>query len=60
MFTFKWKERGGPPVIVPTRRGFGSTIIETVTPSDMGGTANLSFQPNGLVFELEAPLPKTA
>ncbi len=23
-----WKELGGPPVKAPTRRGFGSTIIE--------------------------------
>jgi two-component sensor histidine kinase len=24
---FRWRERGGPPVIAPTRRGFGSSLL---------------------------------
>ena len=25
---FRWEERGGPPVVAPTRKGFGSTVLE--------------------------------
>jgi len=55
-FRFRWQEIGGPPVAEPERRGFGSTIIETVTPSDMDGTAELVFHASGLIYELDAPL----
>src|SRR5207247_9046615 len=26
-FSFAWRETGGPPVTVPTRKGFGSVIV---------------------------------
>ena len=29
-FMFRWQERGGPPVSPPTRKGFGSTVLEQV------------------------------
>jgi two-component sensor histidine kinase len=25
---FKWKERGGPPTVAPTRRGFGTSLLK--------------------------------
>lgn len=34
-----WRERGGPPVKPPDRKGFGTTIIERSVPYDLGGTA---------------------
>jgi light-regulated signal transduction histidine kinase (bacteriophytochrome)/CheY-like chemotaxis protein len=45
---FKWREMGGPLVSVPTRRGFGSVIIERVVPFDLQGTALVSYLPAGL------------
>ena len=30
-FEISWTESGGPPVIAPDRRGFGSTVIERMT-----------------------------
>jgi light-regulated signal transduction histidine kinase (bacteriophytochrome)/CheY-like chemotaxis protein len=45
---FKWREMGGPVVSVPTRRGFGSVIIERVVPFDLQGTALVSYLPAGL------------
>lgn len=56
-FLFEWIERGGPPVVAPKRRGFGSSIIENITSADLGGTANLSFEPTGVRYALDAPLP---
>jgi len=38
-----WVESGGPAVAVPTRRGFGSTIIEDSVPYDLSGTASILF-----------------
>ncbi|MGU3536841.1 PAS domain-containing protein [Methylobacterium sp. A54F] len=59
-FHLAWRERGGPPVSAPTRRGFGSTLIERSLRSYFGGTADTEFQPKGLVFTLEARLGDAA
>lgn len=56
-FAFHWSEMGGPKVKPRTRQGFGSTIIEKVTAADMNGTARLLFEPDGVLFELDAPIP---
>ena len=50
-----WTEIGGPPVQVPTRRGFGSTIIERSIPHELGGQATLYFEPMGLRVRLLLP-----
>jgi light-regulated signal transduction histidine kinase (bacteriophytochrome) len=52
---FKWREMGGPVVSVPTRRGFGSVIIERVVPFDLQGTALVSYLPAGLEAEFFIP-----
>jgi light-regulated signal transduction histidine kinase (bacteriophytochrome)/CheY-like chemotaxis protein len=52
---FKWRETGGPVVSVPTRRGFGSVIIERVVPFDLQGTAIVSYLPAGLEAEFVIP-----
>lgn len=57
-FSFHWSEAGGPKVKPRLRQGFGSTIIEKVTASDMNGAARLLFEPDGVLFELEAPIPE--
>lgn len=43
-----WCERGGPEVTVPTRKGFGTTIIHKSVPYDLGGTAKVDYAPSGL------------
>ena len=55
-FTFTWEETGGPPVDAPTRRGFGSRMIEQALASYFHGNVELSFKPNGLCFTLNAPM----
>ena len=45
---FNWKEIGGAPVAVPTRRGFGSTIIHRMVPHELGGEATIDYAPDGL------------
>lgn len=56
-FLFEWIEQGGPPISEPKRRGFGRSILEGLTPADLGGTATLSFEPTGVRYVLDAPLP---
>ena len=43
-----WREEGGPLVAPPTRRGFGSTIIERTIPHELGGTAQVDYPESGL------------
>ena len=50
-----WRESGGPPVRAPTRRGFGSTIIERSIPYELGGQADVRFELTGLVAEYMVP-----
>jgi two-component sensor histidine kinase len=47
-FTIDWSEYGGPPVKPPTRRGFGSTIIESSIPHDLSGESELDFAAGGV------------
>jgi PAS domain S-box-containing protein len=53
-----WSETGGPPVVKPTRRGFGSRLIERALRSELQGSANMTYAPTGLVCLMEAQLPK--
>lgn len=43
-----WTEADGPPVEPPTRRGFGSTIIQRSVPHELGGETTIDYAPAGL------------
>ena len=51
-----WTELHGPPVVTPTRRGFGSTVIERHAASAFAGEVTVDFNPKGLRWTLVAPL----
>jgi two-component sensor histidine kinase len=51
-----WREVGGPSVSRPSRRGFGSRMIEGLA-RDLEGAASLDFAPGGLICSIAAPLP---
>ena len=44
-----WTEVGGPPVVAPVRRGFGSRLIERSARDQLGGEATVDFLPRGVV-----------
>jgi two-component sensor histidine kinase/CheY-like chemotaxis protein len=50
-----WQEEGGPPVQAPTRRGFGSTIIERSIPFDLKGEADVQYRFEGVKARFEIP-----
>ena len=52
---FTWRETGGPPVKPPSRKGFGSLLIEMAF-QDRGGSSRIDFEPQGLVCTLELDL----
>jgi PAS domain S-box-containing protein len=51
-----WTESGGPPVAAPTRRGFGSRLIERSLRGEMKGAATMDYRPEGLVCVMEVTL----
>jgi two-component sensor histidine kinase len=50
-----WVERGGPPVGKPSRRSFGSRVIERNVPEQLGGSAIVKWLPQGLECEFVIP-----
>ena len=51
-----WRESGGPPVTPPTRKGFGSRLIEKGLATELGGSARVTYHPQGVECVLEAPI----
>lgn len=51
-----WRESGGPPVSAPTRRGFGSRLLQRGVAGELGGTVVLDFASDGLICKIQAPL----
>lgn len=56
-FALTWTEAGGPPVQAPTRRGFGSVLVERGLAAEIDGQVTLDYRPDGLVCRIEAPYP---
>jgi PAS domain S-box-containing protein len=52
----EWRERGGPTVEAPRRRGFGSRLLTQGVRQDLNGAADLTFAPDGVVCRITAPL----
>jgi PAS domain S-box-containing protein len=55
VFTMSWTEREGPSVSAPKRRGFGTTVIERMAETSLGGTVDLDYAPSGLTWYLTCP-----
>jgi len=52
-----WAESGGPPVKAPTRKGFGSRLIQQGLKGELRGSATMRYEPDGLVCAMEARIP---
>lgn len=48
-----WQEKGGPAVAAPARTGFGQILLNQTVGKSLGGSAQLSFDPDGLRCEIE-------
>jgi PAS domain S-box-containing protein len=56
----EWRESGGPPVRPPTRKGFGTRLLERALAHENGGRAELDYAPEGLRCVMEALLSQPA
>lgn len=52
----EWEELGGPPVQPPSRRGFGSQLVEKALASELGGEVRLEFPPEGVRCSMDMAL----
>jgi two-component sensor histidine kinase/CheY-like chemotaxis protein len=52
---FEWAETGGPLVIEPTRRSFGTRMMTSLG-QQLKGRAELEYNPGGFVYRMEVPL----
>jgi len=55
IFTMSWTERNGPPVSRPGRRGFGSTVVDSMAKLTVRGEVQLDYAPSGLMWRLTCP-----
>lgn len=57
LLSLRWTEVGGPPVAnPPTRRGFGTRVIEATVRAQLGGSVERHWEPSGLVIKVTVPL----
>jgi two-component sensor histidine kinase len=54
--SLEWAESDGPPVVQPTRRGFGRRLLERALPADLEGEVRLRYAESGLNCAIVAPL----
>jgi two-component sensor histidine kinase len=50
---FEWREQGGPAVKPPSRKGFGSRLIEQSFHKEPQDEINLFYSPDGVKLTLE-------
>jgi two-component sensor histidine kinase len=51
----RWTERNGPPVRPPSRRSFGTRMMESLG-QQLRGRIELSYNDDGFVYDLDIPL----
>jgi PAS domain S-box-containing protein len=54
----KWRENDGPPVAPPTRKGFGSQVLERGLAHELEGTVILDYRSDGLICTMNIPAAK--
>jgi two-component sensor histidine kinase len=52
----RWTEAGGPPISPPTRKGFGTGVIERTIRDGVNGQVRLDWRVEGLACEIAVPM----
>jgi two-component sensor histidine kinase/CheY-like chemotaxis protein len=55
-FLVRWTERNGPPIVAPTYRGFGTTVVTRMVEMSLDGETELDYAPTGLTWKFACPL----
>jgi two-component system, chemotaxis family, CheB/CheR fusion protein len=53
---FEWREKGGPEIEAPQRKGFGAELLERTLAFELKGKTELAFDPAGLRCTITIPL----
>jgi two-component sensor histidine kinase/integral membrane sensor domain MASE1 len=53
-----WRESGGPEVKRPSRKGFGSRLLERGLAAELNGEVVVDYPPSGLVCRMIARVPR--
>jgi len=53
----RWQEKDGPPVTPPSRKGFGSRVLERGLAHELAGTVQLDYRSDGVVCTMNIPAP---
>jgi PAS domain S-box-containing protein len=56
----RWSEENGPPVAPPSKKGFGSRVMERGLALELGGATHLDYRRDGLVCTIDIPAPQAA
>lgn len=56
----RWSERGVFPISIPTRAGFGTTMIQQALSAELDAQVEVDYPPSGLVCTVTAPLVSAA
>lgn len=51
----QWQETGGPPVIPPERKGFGTDLIKRLVGKTLSANVAVEYRPEGLVCRMTLP-----
>lgn len=54
--TLIWRESGGPAVSPPTRRGFGTMLLERTLAEDLNGKVDMEYRPEGLLCTIKSSI----
>jgi two-component sensor histidine kinase len=52
----EWSESAGPPIAVPIRSGYGTSLVRDLIPHELGGTVDLVFATDGVYCRIGIPL----
>lgn len=56
----QWREAGGPVVAAPSRKGFGSRVIDRVLAHELAGEVRMDFLADGLICSCSLLVPSDA
>lgn len=57
--TIDWRESNGPKVSAPSRKGFGSRLVNEAVPRQLRGKVQTEYHPDGVHCTIEIPLAGT-
>lgn len=60
LISLEWRESGGPAVVPPAHRGFGSRLLQDGLVGDLGASPKIDYAPAGVVCRFQAPVASPA